>query len=236
MSTAVVTIAIGDKYLKRYNRLFRPSHERFARSIGAPLIVITEPLSDKDRHPSWHKCLIFTHPEVARHNRVIYVDADIYIMRGAKNPLSLIPENGYAACRNNPYRDPDLQKVEEDICVQMDPNIPQDKRFILNGGFFIVGKDVHQEMGKMFNNEPDQNNWEQNPLSRLLLSTERTAVLPSYFNAIAITWRRKFGKGLVSTIRLARDNGFIHLCGGLSRGNIFTLAIVRFVDAFKAYK
>jgi hypothetical protein len=50
---ALVTVVVGDGYRRFYDAHIRSGHERFARQLGCPLVVLTRPLhsqSDVD-HP-----------------------------------------------------------------------------------------------------------------------------------------------------------------------------------------
>jgi hypothetical protein len=57
MKEALITCAIGDKYLQFYNLHFRPSQERFAKKINQPLVVIEDYIDPSElaiqKHPAW---------------------------------------------------------------------------------------------------------------------------------------------------------------------------------------
>jgi hypothetical protein len=77
-----VSIAIGDKYLKEYNRLFRPSHENYARTCGYDFRVV-EDFLDEDHTDkttvSLNKILVCSQPWSDDYDYIVYVDADVLI-------------------------------------------------------------------------------------------------------------------------------------------------------------
>lgn len=82
MRIALVTLAIGDKYLNLYNLLFRPSQEAYAKRHGYEFRVVTEYLDNDLLHKSlisFQKALIFSQPWSKDYDLIIFVDADIYI-------------------------------------------------------------------------------------------------------------------------------------------------------------
>jgi hypothetical protein len=82
MRIALVTLAIGDKYLEIYNILFRPSQEAYAKRHGYEFRVVTEYLDEDLLHKSlisFQKALVFSQPWSKNYDFIIFVDADIYI-------------------------------------------------------------------------------------------------------------------------------------------------------------
>ena len=60
MNCCLVTICIGDKYIKEYNRLFRKSQENYAKKCGYDFKIITEYIKEP-KHPdliSFNKILV----------------------------------------------------------------------------------------------------------------------------------------------------------------------------------
>lgn len=83
---AFVTMAIGDRYLDMYNQLFRASQEAYAKAHGYDFKVITEYIDDDLMHKSlvsFQKALVFSQPWSYKYDRIIFVDADIYIRAGS---------------------------------------------------------------------------------------------------------------------------------------------------------
>jgi hypothetical protein len=78
----LVSVAIGDKYLEEYNRLFRPSHENYARKCGYDFRVVEDFLDEKHTHKttvSLNKILVCSQPWSEDYDYIVYVDADVLI-------------------------------------------------------------------------------------------------------------------------------------------------------------
>lgn len=81
MNCCLVTICIGDKYLQEYNKLFRPSQEKYAKKCGYDFKVITEYI-DGPIHPhmiTMQKWLVCDYNWNTEYDFIIFIDADIII-------------------------------------------------------------------------------------------------------------------------------------------------------------
>jgi len=84
MKKAIVTFAIGDKYLHHYNEYFRESVEIYCETYDYELIVLTETL-DSFRAPTRangiliQKLLICCQEWSKKYDYIVWLDADIYI-------------------------------------------------------------------------------------------------------------------------------------------------------------
>ncbi len=80
---AIVTMAIGQKYLTTWKKVCEPNWRKYAAVHGYDLICIDKPLDDSERararHPSWQKCLILSQEFANHYERIVWVDADILI-------------------------------------------------------------------------------------------------------------------------------------------------------------
>jgi hypothetical protein len=82
MKVVLVVIAIGEKYLEHYNRIFRPSHEAYAIRCGYHFRLITEYLDPNLAHKdavTFNKILVCSQPWSSEYDYIIVVDADIVI-------------------------------------------------------------------------------------------------------------------------------------------------------------
>ncbi len=214
-SEILVTIALGEDYRLFYDTYFRKSQEDFAKRHGMDFLAIYEPIVRSQKHPSWQKLLIFKHPQIAEYERVVFVDADIYITQTADNPSNLVPPEYWGMVDNNSYKLESLEITDPPLYV----NCPKDYTppLMLNGGFFIANRKEHQELFEnIFLTYPEQNCYEQGPLSYSLQRyCNRGIVLPSTYNAVLAAYRMKFGKGLSKIIDFFDDNYFIHFAGGI---------------------
>jgi len=83
MKCAVVTIAIGEKYLQEYNDIFRPHTERYCQKYGYDFILITEySLASKypiDKFVNIMKWTLSYREDIQKYDRIAIVDADMII-------------------------------------------------------------------------------------------------------------------------------------------------------------
>jgi hypothetical protein len=82
-SKAIVTLAIGEKYLRQWEKLCKPNWSAYANKHGYDLICIDQPLDTseraKKRSPAWQKCLILSQDFSSKYERIVWVDSDILI-------------------------------------------------------------------------------------------------------------------------------------------------------------
>jgi len=82
-SKAIVTLAIGQKFLENWKNLCQANWQKYADRHGYDLICIEKPLDDsaraQKRSPSWQKCLILGEESVNKYDRVVWVDADVLL-------------------------------------------------------------------------------------------------------------------------------------------------------------
>ena len=80
---ALVTMAIGDDYKSMWEAYYKPSILPYAERHGYELIVVDDYIdagpSGRARTPHWQKLLILERPDIARFERVVWIDADIFI-------------------------------------------------------------------------------------------------------------------------------------------------------------
>jgi hypothetical protein len=92
MSKAIVTLVVGDRCYRPWNRFLRAGWEHWATCHGYSLVVFDQPLDDsaraKARSPAWQKLLAMAAPELAAFDQALWVDADVFIRAGAPDPLS----------------------------------------------------------------------------------------------------------------------------------------------------
>jgi hypothetical protein len=84
---AIVTIALGEKYLTTWRRVCEANWYAYAQKHGYDIVCIDAPLDPsaraRQRSPSWQKCLILGQDAIRKYERVVWVDADILINVGA---------------------------------------------------------------------------------------------------------------------------------------------------------
>jgi hypothetical protein len=92
---ALVTLAVGEGYTERFEKLCRRNWTAYAKRHELDLVVFKQPLDTsaraQARSPAWQKCLILSRPEVARYDRVAWVDSDIVINASAPSVFEGVP-------------------------------------------------------------------------------------------------------------------------------------------------
>lgn len=82
-SKAIVTLAIGKRYLENWKDFCRANWQKYADRHGYDIICIEKPLDDSERaqkrSPCWQKCLILGEESVQKYDRVVWIDADVLI-------------------------------------------------------------------------------------------------------------------------------------------------------------
>jgi hypothetical protein len=94
MKVLLCTIAIGEQYLNMYNKLFRKSHEAYAKKHGYSFKVFEDFLDTNIHHynaVSFNKILVCSKSN--EYDLIIFVDADILINPNSP-PLHTIDYNG----------------------------------------------------------------------------------------------------------------------------------------------
>jgi hypothetical protein len=210
--TAIVTFATGEAYLRQFTTTFRPSVERYARSVGKPFVVITKLIRETPKHPSWQKLLIFQESSVREFDRILIVDGDIFITKHARNIFEEIGDAPWAAVQNNPYNLPTLAKTD----MNLYENCPQENRpsFVVNGGMFLITREYRSALENIFETQPEQTCYEQGPLSYYLLNEGKGRILSPEFNTIVHSYIEKYGHSLSSILAMYDQASFLHFVAG----------------------
>jgi hypothetical protein len=94
-TVALVTLALGPRYLARWRAYAEPAWRRYAARHGYDLICIDQPLDTspraRGRSPAWQKLLVLEQPFAGRYERVVWVDADVVINPAAPPVAAGIP-------------------------------------------------------------------------------------------------------------------------------------------------
>lgn len=115
MTTAVVTLAIGDNYLGRWRLLCERGWRQYCDRHNYTLLVIDKPLDEsqraRGRSPAWQKCLVLEPPLASRFDRVIWVDSDIVINPGAPSIDANLSPELIGAIDENTYPTPESRQT-----------------------------------------------------------------------------------------------------------------------------
>jgi hypothetical protein len=83
MKKAIVTLAIGEKYLTSFHNICHKNWDVYCDKFGYDLIVLIDPLDcskrANDRSPAWQKLLILSQPWSNEYDRIVWVDIDVII-------------------------------------------------------------------------------------------------------------------------------------------------------------
>ena len=58
--------------------------------INAELVIIDDYIKNQTSAPLGQKLLIFDHPKISKYDRAMFMDADIYITKHARNPFDIL--------------------------------------------------------------------------------------------------------------------------------------------------
>lgn len=99
---AIVTLAIGDKYIRLFNELCRKNWESYCEMHNYDLIVINQKLDlsarAQQRSPAWQKLLICSQEWSSNYQYIVWMDADILInLRDASDICAQLPQNKVSA-------------------------------------------------------------------------------------------------------------------------------------------
>jgi len=169
MKCAIVTIAIGDKYIKDYNDIFRKHTEYYCQRFGYAFHLITEYSLDKkypiDKFVNIMKWTISSREDMQQYDRIAIVDADIIItptcppihLLDLEDKVGVVDEysqptpeirinyqkyNGYETSPSEYY----MRSIGETL------NTP----YVFNGGFCVCSPKLHGHLFKdMFDRRVD---------------------------------------------------------------------------------
>ncbi len=225
----VVTTVTGEKFTKFYERLFKDSQVNYVKRLGLNFVFIRDIIEKSQRHNhiSWQKMLMFRHPEIAPYKRVLFIDADIYVTRHARDPFQVLGDKIWAEADNNPYKVPYLTENDPklyDFCPK--ENRPE---IMLNGGVLLVTRDMIPVMEKVFYEYDEQPCYDNGPMAYHLLNTPGGMVLPSEFNTLVVPYRMAYGRGLSVILKMYAESSFLHFAGGPMK-SMPTLQIIKYID------
>jgi hypothetical protein len=207
---ALVTVVVGDGYRRFYDAHIRPGHERYARQLGCPLVVIARPLrseSDVDHpHASWEKVKILEEPELARFDRLCWIDADVVVIGEPPDPFALA-RDGWLAVDDDTYGEPAQAELGRRWWYGFLPERAWPER-VINTGLFVV----HRGHVALLRGVLDAygGRWDQGPLSYHLLGTPGGTLGPSDLNRLVIHHLSARGYGPRSMHELVGRAGLLH--------------------------
>ncbi len=228
-NNVIVTTVMGEKFSKFYDKFFKTSQIKFSEKIKTDFVVIDKVIeeSNKHNHPSWQKLLMFRREDISKYKRVLFIDADVYVTRHARNPFDVVGESIWSMAKNNPYNLPDYAKTD----LELYKHCPKINRpdYMLNAGVFIIKKTHLRIMENIFYEYGEQPCYDNGPFSYHLLNTPNGIILPTEFNVLILCYFKAFGYGLSSVIKVYRESSFIHFANGPMK-SISALYIIKYID------
>lgn len=207
---ALVTVVVGDGYRRFYDAHVRAGHERFARQLGCPLVVLTRRLvsaSEVDHpHASWEKVKILEEPELARYEQLCWIDADIVVIGEPPDPFALA-KDGWLAVDDDTYGEPAQAALGRRWWYGFLPEAAWPER-VINTGLFVV----RREHAPLLRGVLDAygGRWDQGPLSYHLLGTPGGTLGPADLNRLVVHHLGVRGYGPRSMRELVGRPGLVH--------------------------
>jgi hypothetical protein len=126
---ALVTIALGDMFLRRWKAVCEARWRKYCERHGYDLIVFDRPLDTsvraQNRSPAWQKCLVPAQDAVQKYEQIAWVDADIIINPNSPGIFDIVPLDRIGVTDENAY--PSLEEhqkiVQQLVCLWERQNI-----------------------------------------------------------------------------------------------------------------
>ena len=240
ISVLLVTVAIGEKHLEQYNKLFRKSHEKYAKKNNYDFKVVTDFLdnngkkniyTENRRSISFNKILVCSQPWSKNYDYIIFVDSDILININIapalhnycdyENRIGIVDEFS----QPTPEQRIEWQKLKrcrdksasQYYKVNGDFNI--DTNIVINSGFMIFQPNIHANfaeniynkyIAKTTNEKKGYRHCDQQYIGYELQINNMYKILPNKFNALWMIYRDMGYKDLEMFFC---ENYFIHFAG-----------------------
>jgi hypothetical protein len=228
MRVLLCTLAIGDKYIKEYERLFMPSQKAYAARHGYDFKIITSYLSPVS-HPDticFHKYLLCSQEWSSSYDFIVYIDADILInskapalpFQSLDDKIGMVdeysqptPERRLAVQRKNGWEE--TATGYHRLCGYM-----FETTRVFNGGLMVF-QPIHKALCEsIFSNYAHKNighprgfHFEQTTTNYELQKQNMIATLPNEFNAI-LAVATADNPGLTIS-QFVASNYFVHFAG-----------------------
>ncbi len=207
---ALVTVVVGDEYRRFYDAHIRAGHERYARQLGCPLVVLGRRLSSGSAvdhpHASWEKVKILEEPELAGFERLCWIDADVVVIGEPPDPFALA-KDGWLAVDDDTYGVAAQAALGRRWWYGFLPERAWPER-VINTGLFVVGREHAPVLRAVL--DAYGGRWDQGPLSYHLLGTPGATLGPSDLNRLVVHHLGVRGYGPRSMRELVGRPGLVH--------------------------
>jgi hypothetical protein len=200
---AIVSIAIGDKYLVNWKRYCEANWRSYANKNGFDLICFEQPLDKSERaskrSPAWQKCLILSQEAVRDYERVVWVDSDIMFNDCAPDITAGVHRDKVGAIDDGGFSEVFHKRIHK-LWPTAIPNstpreyyrrygLPDDCDKAVNTGVLVLSPFYHRDiLEHVYDNyeEKGGREWhmEQRPLSYELLKRDLVQFLDPRFNVM----------------------------------------------------
>ena len=240
MKVLLITIAIGDKYLEEYNKLFRQSQKDYADKCGYDFIVITDFIDNNNRHRdtiSFNKILVCSPEWANNYDFIIFIDADILININSpplhnycdfEDGIGIADEYSQPTSekRINIQRKMGWETSASDYYKLCNLNIKTDK--VLNTGVLVLQPKKHRSFLETIYCKYIKNSiahkrgyhYEQSCIGYEIQTNKLEKILPNKFNAL---WGINKLDNDMSLEDFFKDNYFIHFAGKTDLNKVISL-------------
>jgi hypothetical protein len=214
--TALVTLVIGRAYATMWHRLAAPSWRHYAARHGYRVIALDAPLDTSPRaqarSPAWQKFLVLGVAEVACHDRVVWVDADVVVHPEAPPVADAVPLERVGAVDEYASPDPttyrwalarmyeEWRRTGQPFLDNLTPReyyatrgLPAAHDRVVQSGVLVLSPARHRDLFETIYaryEDPGGARWgEMGPLSHEVLSAGLAHWLDPRFNAPFAVWR-----------------------------------------------
>jgi hypothetical protein len=226
----LVTVCIGDKYIKKYKSIFYSSQKTYCDKQGYDFLCITQALSPI-KHPdaiSFNKALVFSQKFSFKYDFVVFIDADVFITQNAP-PICGILKDPNSIGMIDEYSQPSRiqrfmlqkkngwEKSATEYYAMAGFNI--DTQYVLNSGLILACPEINgqlfkeiyiQYVLKSIGNSRGFH-FEQSAIGYEVQVKNKLHIINSKFNAI---WAISKGCDASLTLKdFCSKNYFIHFAG-----------------------
>lgn len=227
MRVCVVTLAIGDKYIKEYNDLFRPSHEFYAAKHGYDFRVITSYLDANlmdSNSVTIHKYLLCSQEWSSLYEYIVVIDADILINKNSPpipfellgDKIGMVDEACQPSCeeRIEIQRKCGWELYPKDYFALC--GFTLDTPHIYNGGFVVFQPSKHRDFlenmyatyAKASIGHPRGLHYEQTVTNYCFQTSDMVHPLPTIFNTPFLLY--KLADPKINIDKFYQSSCFVH--------------------------
>jgi hypothetical protein len=240
MKYAIVTVAIGDSYIEKYNQHFRKGTEAYCKKYGYDFVLITEYLLPS-KYPIYPfvNIMKWTLPykaELQQYDKIMILDADILLTPGCI-PFHTIELNGKIGVVDEYSQPTPSMRIDIQRAYKYETNAPEyyercigfkfETTRVFNGGLYICSPAKHGSFFKsIFEEHVDGTftcpghpfHYEQAMFSYQLQTRNMYELLDNSWNCIFPILSHSIHIGQQNKLDYAKQlystSNAIHFCGG----------------------